>query len=320
MRQLAFRAVVFLAVAPFLAPAQTVEEGLSFYNKREWEEAKRVFEEVLKKDEKNAEAHYRLGMILLIPRFRNVDEAVEHTEEAVELNPSNADYQYGLGAAYGTEARDAGIFRQAILAPKVKKAFERAVQLNPKHIEARVGLAQYYKQAPGIMGGDEEQAWKELDALVQIDEIRGRVTRAGFFERDKKPAEAENEYKVLTTSYPKDWRPWKNLGYFYLRNKRHEEAVSTMQKYVTLRPDTADAHESYGECLLRKGDVDAAMTSLKKALSLDKNYAPAIFLLAEVYEAKGQKKEAKETYQWLLAVDTNENRRKTAEEKLKGLQ
>lgn len=301
------------------AVSQTLEEALIKFRAGNLAEAKQIYEAILQKENGNAEAHYRLATIYLSRSFQDIDKAVEHAEEAVDVNPNNADYQYMLGAAYGREAQSAGIFRKAVLAPRVKKAFAKAVELNPSHLEARIGLAQYFKQAPGIMGGDEKEAWKQLDEVVKINEFRGRVMRAGFFEQDKKFAEADDEYKKLSSSHPMEWRLWKNMGYFYLRQKRYDEAVKTMNKYVTLRPDTADSFESYAECLLRKGDTDLAITNLKKSLELDKNYAPAFSLLAEAYEAKGQKKEAKEYYQKVLTIDTNESRRKNAEQKLKSL-
>lgn len=311
---------VLFFVLSQVAISQTLEEALVKFRAGNLAEAKQIYEAILQKENGNAEAHYRLAMIYLSRSFQDLDKAVEHVEEAVDVNPNNADYQYILGAAYGREAQSAGIFRKAILAPKVKAAFQKAVELNPRHTEARIGLAQYYKQAPGIMGGDEKEAWKQLDEVMKINEYRGRMVRASFFEQDKKFAEADDEYKKLTSSHPMEWRGWKNMGYFYLRQKRHDEAVKTMNKYVTLRPDTADSFESYAECLLRKGDTDLAITNLKKSLELDKNFAPAFYLLAEAYEAKGQKKEAKEYYQKVLSIDTNENRRKNAEHKIKELQ
>jgi hypothetical protein len=45
------------------------------------------------------------------------------------------------------------------------------VQLNPRHVEAQIGLAQYYQRAPGIMGGDVAKAFAAADRVIELDEL-----------------------------------------------------------------------------------------------------------------------------------------------------
>jgi tetratricopeptide (TPR) repeat protein len=299
--------------------AQTIDEGVALVQQKKYAEAKAVFEQILDKNKNDAEAHYRLGSVLRTRGFkdRDVDEAVDQLEKAVDLNPNNADYQFTYGAALGEKAQNAGLIKQAFLAPRIKKAFYRAVELNPKLIPARIGLAQYYFMAPSIMGGDEDQGWRELDEIVKQDELQGRLMKARFYERYKKPAEAEKEWKTLTSLKSKEWSIWKEYGYFHMRTKRPAEAVICFQKYVELRPDTADSYESLAEALLGNGKPDQAIVHLRKSLEIDKNFTAAIYYLGEAYQAKGQKKEAKEMYQLVLDDKSNDSFRKMAEKKLK---
>ena len=102
-----------------------------------------------------------------------------------------------------------------------------------------------------------------------------------------------------------------------MRNEKTDEATRHFEKYVELRPDTADSYQSLAEALLKKGELDQAMIHLKKSLSIDKNFVPAIISLGEVYQAKGQKKEAKETYQWAISIAQNDYYKRQAEKKLK---
>ena len=299
--------------------AQTIDEGVALVQQKRYAEAKAVFEQILDKNKNDAEAHYRLGWVLLNRGFkdRNVDEAVDQLEKAVDINSNNADYQFLYGSALGQKAQNSGMIKQAFLAPKIKNAFKRAVELNPKLVPARIGLAQYYLVAPSIMGGDEDQGWRELDEIVKQDELQGRFLKAHFYERDKKPAEAEKEWKTLTSSKPKEWRVWKEYGYFHMRAKRPAEAVICFQKYVELRPDTTDSYESLAEALLENDKPDQAIVHLRKSLEIDKNFTAATYYLGEAYQAKGQKKEAKEMYQFVLNDKSNDSFRKMAEKKLK---
>ena len=299
--------------------AQTIDEGVTLVQQKRYAEAKAVFEQILDKNKNDAEAHYRLGSVLFNRGFkdRDVDEAVDQLEKAVDLNPNNADYQFMYGAALGEKAQNSGMLKQAFLAPKIKNAFKRSVELNPQNVRARIALAQYYLQAPSIMGGDDAEGWKQLDEGIKLDELQGRPVKAYYLARAKKNDEAENEYKMLVKSFSGNWRVWKNYGYFCMNIEHYDDAVKNFQKYVVLRPDTADSYQSLAEALLKKGNVDLAMSNLNKSLSIDKEYVPAIISLGEAYQAKGQKKEAKEEYQRAIAATQNEYYKKQAEKKLK---
>ncbi len=298
---------------------QTIDEGRALLQQRKYKEAKAVFETLLKKDDNNAEAHLYLGMVYLNRNNpeNNVDEAVDETEKAVELAPNNAECQYGYGAALGTKVRNAGVIKQMFLAPKIKKAFQRAVELDPKHVQARLGLAQYYFMAPSIAGGDEEEGWKQVDEIIKLDEVAGRLTKAGFLERQKKNDDAEKEYRSLISSRPNDWRIWKAYGYFEYRMERYDKSANCFEKYVDLRPDTADSYQSLAEVLLKKGDTERAIGNCTKSLSIESNFVPAIITLGEAYQAKGQKKEAKEAYQRAISLAQNDYYKTQAEKKLK---
>ncbi len=183
---------------------------------------------------------------------------MDHLEEAVDLSPNNADYHFALGEALGAKTTRAGMLKQAMLAPRIKNAFEKAVQLNPKHLGANIGLAQYYSQAPGFMGGDMEKAMVLADVVLSLDEYQGHRLKAQIYERDKRADKAEQEWKILSSKQPKDWRVWKNLGYFYLRTNRAETAVGALDKYVALKPDTADSYDSRAEAFLKMSKLDEA--------------------------------------------------------------
>jgi Tfp pilus assembly protein PilF len=299
--------------------AQTVDEGISLVAQKKYDQAKKVFEKIVEKNDNDAEAHFRLGMIFLDRGYksRNVDDAVDEIEKAVDLNPKNAEYQFRYGVALGEKTQHAGMIKKAFLAPKVKTAFLRAVELDPRLVQARIGLAQYYLMAPSIMGGDEEEGWKQLDEVIKQDEVLGRVVRASMLMRAKKNEGAEKEYKILVQTYPKEWRAWKGYGYFFLQSDRSAEAMPCFQQYIILRPDTADSYQSLAEALLKKGEIDQAIANLNMSLSIDKDFVPAIISLGEAYQAKGLKREAKENYQRAIAIAQNEYYKNQAEQKLK---
>jgi predicted Zn-dependent protease len=154
--------------------------------------------------------------------------------------------------------------------------------LNPEHVEARIALAQFYLMAPGIMGGDDDEGFRQLDEAAMRNELRGRIVKAAMLERKDRLADAENEWKALTTKYPGNWIPQKSFGYFLLRHKRAAEALKPMARYLELRPDTSDAFDSYGEVLLAAGRVEEAVSTLKKGLARRKHINASFSMTAMI--------------------------------------
>ena len=147
-------------------PAQTIDEGVSLVQQKKYAEAKTVFEQILDKNKNDAEAHYRLGLVFLNRGFkdRDVNEAVDQLEKAVDLNPNNADYQFRYGAALAEKAQNAGVIKQAFLASKIKNAFKRSVELNPQNARSRIALAQFASGILRIESTDRLNAFFIFDA------------------------------------------------------------------------------------------------------------------------------------------------------------
>ncbi len=169
------------------------------------------------------------------------------------------------------------------------------------------------------MGGDTDKGWQEIEEAIKLDEFQGRMAKARLLQNDKRYPEAEREFKLLSTAMPGDWRVWKSVGYFYYQQKQDKEALAAMNKYVALRPDTADSYKSLAEVQLQAGDYETALGNLRKALAIDKQFVLAVYLLGRTYEAKGMRQEARDSYQRVLQLNPGDNLRKLAEKNLKEL-
>src|SRR5260370_1525148 len=108
------------------------------------------------------------------------DRGISASELAVNLAPQNSLYPLWLGRIYGEKADRAGFMSAAGLAKKVRNEFERAVELDRKSWEARTDLAEFYLEAPGIVGGGKDKARAQADALASVKPamahyINGRI-------------------------------------------------------------------------------------------------------------------------------------------------
>src|SRR5580692_3926533 len=100
--------------------------------------------------------------------LENWDRAETSCKKAVALDPQNGRYHLWLGRVYGEKADRVNFLSAAGLAGKVRDEFERAVQLNPNDVDARLDLAEFYLEAPGIVGGGEDKAREQARAVASL--------------------------------------------------------------------------------------------------------------------------------------------------------
>lgn len=308
---------VLMLAAVSAGVAQVDSTGIKLIAERKYKEAQSFFESVVKRKKTDAEAHYYLAIALM--RQGMADDAEDEIDEAIELNKHGAKYHLLRGQILGQQAMNANVVSQAFLAPKIKNAFLRASELDPSNIEAHIALYNYYIMAPGIMGGSEEKAIEQLNAIERLDAFRGCMVRASYYLRKKDSLKAESEFKKAIALGPEKAAGYKQLGYFYLNQKRFTEAYVHMKKYVELEPNNPDSHDSYADVLKADGKYDQAIEKYLHAISIDKNFSASIFSLAECYEKRKMNTKAKETYQWFLTVEPNGRRAETAKKKIKEL-
>ncbi|HEY7494667.1 MAG TPA: tetratricopeptide repeat protein [Candidatus Tectomicrobia bacterium] len=169
-------------------------------------------------------------------------------------------------------AAHANPLRQAALAPKVRKAFEKTVALDPTHVQGRVGLVNFYLRAPAIMGGSLDKAYAHMQILIRQDEIEGRLLLARFYEKTQQLEAAEAEYRGLQQRYGQAGKAdeiYKQYGDFLLRSRRYEEAMQIFSTQVALFPTKAAAYEQLGDGYSTIGRWPEAVEAYRTALQLD---------------------------------------------------
>src|SRR6516225_6891658 len=96
-------------------------------------------------------------------------KATDALEKAVAAEPSNSDYALWLGRAYGRRAEMSNPFSAVGQASKARLYFERAVELDPRNLEALNDLLEYYLEAPGFRGGGTDKARATAARIGQVD-------------------------------------------------------------------------------------------------------------------------------------------------------
>jgi tetratricopeptide (TPR) repeat protein len=93
------------------------------------------------------------------------------------------------------KAKDSNKFKAFGMIGEVKQSFEKAIELNPKHIEARWALVYLYIHLPGIVGGSETKAIRYSNELLKLSPVDGYLSRGQIEEYFERYTAAEEQYK-----------------------------------------------------------------------------------------------------------------------------
>jgi tetratricopeptide (TPR) repeat protein len=244
-------------------------------------------------------AHFELGAW---------DTGISACEKAVALESNNGLYHLWLGRAYGEKADRAGFLKAAGLAGKVRTEFERAVELSPGSWEARTDLAEFYLEAPGVVGGGKDKALAQAELLAPLNPSMAHWVRARVAEKNKDNAAAEKQFRAAIDASNGGARAWLNLAGFYLHLKQPDamvEALHTMESRPVDHP--ASLADGAGMLLRTNRDPSLAIRLARRyvALSNTEEEAPVFkvrTVLGELLEKQGDRAAAAEEYRAALAM------------------
>jgi tetratricopeptide (TPR) repeat protein len=236
------------------------------------------------------------------------DEAVKYGERAVSLDPDNATYRLWLGREYGRKAAEANPLTAAGLARKAKNEFERAVQLDPANLPARLDLAQYYTEAPAIMGGGLDKARDQAAQIQKYDPAMAHLVLARVADREKQYSEAEAQFRAAIKGAKNPADMWLQLAAFYRQRGRLDDMQSAVQSAMAEPGKPAESYcDAARELYLGSRNLSAAMQYLQRYLSSGKlvESAPAFrahYLIGRLNEKVGNNGAAVMEYQASLAL------------------
>jgi tetratricopeptide (TPR) repeat protein len=238
------------------------------------------------------------------------DAGIPACEKAAELAPQNGFYHLWLGRIYGEKADHASFLTAIGLAKKVRAEFERAVEFAPNSWETRTDLAEFYVEAPGIVGGGENKARAEAQEIATLNPAMGHWVQARLAEKDKDAAAAEREYRAAVQASHGGSRAWLNLAGFYSRHQRFDEMDVALQHLESSPLDHPAALVDGAGMSIRTGrDSALAVRLLRRYIdSATVEEAPAFkahAMLGQLLEKQGDSSGAAEQYRISLAMAHN---------------
>jgi tetratricopeptide (TPR) repeat protein len=236
------------------------------------------------------------------------DEAAAAAERAAALDPSASDYQLWLGRAAGEKAAHSSFVTAVRMVPRIRGAFERAVQLDGSNSAARTDLAEFYMEAPGFLGGGKDKALAEAGALEAQDPSAAHWVRAELAQRTKKFDTAEQEYRAAIAASKQPGSRWLDLAGFYLSHGRLDQMEDAINKATSADAGRSTVPYEAALLLLQAGrNFPAAIELLQKHLASPSQpeAAPAYkahYVLGLILEKQGNTQAAAAEYRTALAI------------------
>jgi tetratricopeptide (TPR) repeat protein len=269
------------------------------------DDALRVLDEQINRSPNDAKAQNLLCRVYFM--LEEWDSGIPACLRARDLDPQSSLYQLWMGRIYGEKASHVVIFFAMGLAKKVRTSFERAVELDPKNWKARTDLAEFYFEAPPIVGGGKDKARAQADALMLLNPAMSHWVAARIAEKEKDTETAEREYRAAIAASHSGVRSWLDLASFLRRNNRMDEMEQALHNLESGPIDEPASLVDGANMLLRTSrDLPLAVRLLRRYFSNGPvEEAPAFKvhdLLGLVLERQGDRKGAIEEFRASLVL------------------
>jgi len=298
------RILLILLISTQAIAQSNVEKAKKLWEAKNNTEAKKILTAINDDSKDYAAAQYYLGRITASEG--KFDDAVDFFEEAIDANEKVAEYHTWLGNTLATIAQSANPIRQGMLAPKMKNAWEKSIELDKNDIDSRKSLIQFYLQAPGFMGGSVDKAKEMAQQISKIKPAEGHLQMGNIFIKEKNYQAAEKEFTEATKADPMYINA---LAVFYVNQKQFDKAFSIYEEAIKKNPENYSMIYQLGRASAISGQkLERGDECLKKYLTYkpqqnEPSHAGAYMRLGQISEKKGNKAEAKKYYEAAIKQD-----------------
>jgi len=227
------------------------------------------------------------------------EEAYDLLEAVRENHKNNVDLEYYFGLTAADMAQKASIFSKLGYAEDVLEAWEKVVELDPKHVAGLNHLIGFHLAAPGIAGGDKDKALILAKQLQKIDLENGAQQLANVYWQTEEPAMADKIIAQALIELPESSSLYFTKASAFMRAKEWQKAHDDFAqaiKYAKTAEQKSHALYQQGKLSVESGlEVDAGIAALTEVSSMEstkyKNWLE--FRLAQLYLHNKDLKQAK---------------------------
>lgn len=234
----AFALFLLTPAAAFAQAPSPLDEARAALKANDLAKASALLEPLTGADAKDAAAFNVLSQVRLAQK--NAAEAITLAEKATVLDATKAAHFAQLGVAISRRMGELPMMQQATMAGKLRKAFAKAVELDPNDLSSLIGLGRFYANAPEIAGGSLEKAREFAQRVQKIDPFLGEVELGNVADRDEKFADAFAHYEAAAKLKPNAANVHALAGRMLAKLGRKDEARARFEAALKIQP-TLDA-------------------------------------------------------------------------------
>jgi tetratricopeptide (TPR) repeat protein len=281
--------------------SEDVTKGTAAIKAGDWTAARAAFEAAIKKNPKQADAHYYLGLVM--DKVGDKPAAEKSYKTALELQPDLQEAAENLTAIYveGQKFDDAIVVARKALAKNAKNA---GMQLN---------------LAFALSGkGDVEGASKAFEDALKLapNDAQFYLAYAQHLGAAKKTDDAIAKLKQAQRVAGEDPALLGTIGYELKTLRAVPECIAAFDKAISVK-DNADFRTNRAQCKYVAKDKAGAMADLQAAISKEPGFAPAHYWLGSWLHEDGKFAEAAAAYDAYLKAAPKGPLAKAAEAKSK---
>lgn len=279
-----------------------VTKGTAAIKAGDWNGARASFEAAIKKNPKQADAHYYLGLVMDKTGDRAAAEKLYR--QALELQPDLQEAAENLTAILVETKK----YDEAIAVAK------KVLAKNNKHSEMALNLAIAMSEK-----GDVDGATKAFEDAVKLapNDVRFFVAYAHhLLAVAKKPAEGVAQLKKAQSVAGEDPGAIAAVGFEMRLARAVPECIAAFDKAISIK-DTADFRTNRGLCKLANKDEAGATADFQAATQKEPGFALAHYWYGLQLHGAGKFPEAMAEYEQYLKLAPNGPMSKMADAKLK---
>lgn len=291
-------------------PAGAATEYSSLLRTKKFVEAEKLANAKLAQDPANVDAlAAKADAILGASGVLRVEEAIKAGEQCVAAHPQAAACHLAFGEALGSKALNSGSMMSAMrYAGTVRDAFKKAVELDPRNIEARFSLLEYYLMAPSIAGGGKGKAKDLVRETAAVSAAASQLMQAQLDIGDDQYAKAEAAILAVQPGNDEAVADRQRsllatLGQVHLKEKRYADSERLFALVQKRFPDSETGFYGQGRLMQEQGRHRDAIAAYERALAIA-DMASTHYRIAQAAQALGDKARAVAEFNKALTVKT----------------
>ncbi|MBC3880323.1 tetratricopeptide repeat protein [Undibacterium sp. LX40W] len=273
---------------------------------KKYAEVERAVGVKLASDANNADALVaKVDLILIEAKLARLDEGIKLAEQCITNNPKNSECHEALGNVLGIKAEKGGVMSGIGSLGKIRDAFKKAIELDPKNFSAVNSLMTFYLEVPGFMGGSNSKAKEVIAETQKVSAAVASLLQAKFDLKDEKLEKAKSGVLAVNSAGNPVIAQLQNdiaieIAQTLVKDKKFLDAEKMFRDIVQRFPESSAAHLGLGRSLQEQGKAKDALPHLEKSLSIDATGA-AYYRLGKTWQALGDKTKAISFFEKALA-------------------